>query len=451
MKRAYLHTRPVLNVRIGTHSTQFSRPKSIRAAIERGIRHSGSRSERTTTKLPEASIRQSRFAPRQRSPFERVARAGSRTRAAQASVQEDRGQGKLHTRTQEYTQVRETTDHARRSRPRQSAPDILPYKSAASEFLFGYSVVLAALKAGRRKIYTLYIHERGQSRDGQAVLVARARALQVKIHEVGDDWLPVLDKASKGRPHNGVILETSPLPQPPITELLSPSRDMGQFGIKLDVQSREDLLVNGKQEQYGYTSSGWRYPLILYVDGVLDEGNLGAMARSAYFLGVDALITPTRNSAPWSAIALKASAGAAEALPIFTVNKPADFLSKSARSGWRVYATDALPPELTKPGDSATSAGGDENAVVYTYAQNTKRLLGHSPVATHPTILMMGAEGTGLRSSLLTQANFKVGIKAGRGVDEAGVDSLNVSVAASLLCFDMLKKPMERTPGNALF
>lgn len=54
---------------------------------------------------------------------------------------------------------------------------------------------------------------------------------------------------------------------------------------------------------------------------------------------------------------------------------------------------------------------------------------------------MMGAEGTGLRNSLRNLAHYNVGIVHGRDVDEIGVDSLNVSVAASLLCYEMLQKP----------
>ena len=66
---------------------------------------------------------------------------------------------------------------------------------------------------------------------------------------------------------------------------------------------------------------------------------------------------------------------------------------------------------------------------------------------------MMGAEGTGLKASLLNIAHYKVGIKHGRQIDEVGVDSLNVSVAASLLCHDMLKrkKVVERDPENVVF
>jgi 21S rRNA (GM2251-2'-O)-methyltransferase len=178
----------------------------------------------------------------------------------------------------------------------------------------------------------------------------------------------------------------------------------------------------------------------------LDEGNLGAIARSAYFLGVDAIATPTRQSAPWSHIALKASAGAAEALPIFKVAEPTDFLGKSSRAGWRIYASDAIPPP--RPASSDVQDDTSSN-IVYTFARSIKRLpVDHSPVADHPTILMMGAEGTGLRDSLLNLAHYKVGIRQGRSADEVGVDSLNVSAAASILCYEMLQKPKPKPAVN---
>ncbi|KAF2258009.1 alpha/beta knot [Lojkania enalia] len=429
----------------------FLRNKSIRASIERGIRQS---QEISTYRQPRR-----RAERRSRTIFQAPLLSSNRLISPRS----------LEERTKEDELAQETTgnplseerslDSTRESRQiarlKRHVPDTLPYSTAASEFLYGYSVVLAALKAGRRQLYNLYIHTRGQNHASNAAILSRAKYQGVKIHEVGDEWLHLMDRASSGRPHNGFILESSPLPRPPITELAISSVADGFFIVKLDRQSREDSLVNGQQTKYTYKSNGWRHPLLLYVDGVLDEGNLGAIARSAYFLGVDAIATPTRQTAPWSHIALKASAGAAEAIPIFTVTKPSDFLLKSGQGGWRIYATDAIPREETTLQfhlSSSSTPKDTSSDIVFTYARSRKRLLDHHPVAMYPTILMMGAEGTGLRSSLLNQAHFNVGVRAGRDVDQIGVDSLNVSVAASLLCYEFLKKPKkERKPGDWLF
>ena len=335
-----------------------------------------------------------------------------------------------------------------RANPRDRAPESLPYTTAASEFIYGYSSVLAAIRANRRQFYKLYVNSRGLNRD-MVLVRAKANDLRQITREVGDSYDRAFDKASSGRPHNGFILEASPLPVPPITELAEVTRSEGVFHVTLGTQTREELAVNGSRTKYPYKASASRYPLVLYLDGILDEGNLGAIARSAYVLGVDAIITPTRQSAPWSHIALKASAGAAEAIPIFKTTEPVELLGKASRNGWRCYAADAVPAAITKRGEE-TDATCD---VVYSLARKEEVLQEHSPVTEHPTILMMGAEGTGLKASLLNAAHYKVGIRHGREVDEVGVDSLNVSVAAGLLCHDMLrKKPVvERDPENIVF
>jgi len=53
----------------------------------------------------------------------------------------------------------------------------------------------------------------------------------------------------------------------------SPHKEKERFEVVLDrkSQSREDLAINGKQEQYSYKSDGWKHPFILYVDGVVSK------------------------------------------------------------------------------------------------------------------------------------------------------------------------------------
>jgi hypothetical protein len=88
-------------------------------------------------------------------------------------------------------------------------PISVPYTTAASEFLYGYSAVYAALKANKRKLYKLYVHKRSKLRgrdpdlSGQtSTLQTLAEQLRVEVVGVDDKWLPVLDKMSDNRPHN---------------------------------------------------------------------------------------------------------------------------------------------------------------------------------------------------------------------------------------------------------
>lgn len=151
------------------------------------------------------------------------------------------------------------------------APVTIPYTTAASEFLYGYSVVNAALKARRRRLYSLYLHTRALKHEGIIALRVRARNNGVRIHEVNDQWLPIMDKVSSGRPHNGFVLESSPLPRPPIVSMGNVSREEGFFTVNVDTQSqsREELQINGRQSEFRYKTDGWRHPLILYADGIV--------------------------------------------------------------------------------------------------------------------------------------------------------------------------------------
>jgi 21S rRNA (GM2251-2'-O)-methyltransferase len=95
----------------------------------------------------------------------------------------------------------------------------VPHTTAASQFLYGYSTVYAALRADRRKSYTLYIHSRGTTRDEASSKLSKLRrdnqdekdkysviklARDQGVKVVGEKEVDVrlLDKMSDGRPHN---------------------------------------------------------------------------------------------------------------------------------------------------------------------------------------------------------------------------------------------------------
>ncbi|KAK7737947.1 hypothetical protein SLS53_006325 [Cytospora paraplurivora] len=183
-------------------------------------------------------------------------------------------------------------------------------------------------------------------------------------------------------------------------------------------QSFEEVEVNGTSEFVPVDPSP-RKPLVLVVDEVLDPGNLGAIIRTASFLGVTAVAVSKRNSAPVTPVVLKASAGAAETLPMFSIESVADFLTDSRENGWMVYA--AVPPQGSSPRRQVDTLDVEKM----------------DPLLKDPCIILVGNEGEGLSRALRRAADIEISIPNLSG--SRVVDSLNVSVATGLLCSSFLK------------
>ncbi len=310
-----------------------------------------------------------------------------------------------------------------------NVPLSMPYTTPASEFLYGTSVIIAALLSSRRKLYKLYIYGGDNREVHEQDRKIRELALKrgVVVERVKGDWLRLMDKMSAGRPHNGYILEASPLPKLPVAGFRAVEKRNGAFHVMLDHQSREDEAINGTSTNIKYDVSFPRYPFVLLLDGILDPGNLGAILRTAFFLGVDTVAISNRSSAPVSPVALKASAGACETLPLVSVSQPGKFIEECKSNGWRIYAATA-PRPVKRTGVGNYFSTSD---------------LG-SPVCNYPCLLILGSEGDGLHWSIQRKADFDVGIDGPR-IGQGNVDSLNVSVAAGLLCEAFLRKPSGRS------
>ena len=145
--------------------------------------------------------------------------------------------------------------------------------------------------------------------------------------------------------------------------------------------------------------------------------------RTAFFLGVDAVAISKRSSAPLSPVAIKASAGASENIPLLSVDQPGKFIDTCQGFGWKICA--AVSPGT---GKSSGSRGYISTSTL------------HTPVRDHPCLLVLGGEGEGLRWNIQSKADLKIGIE-GMRAGHIGVDSLNVSVAAGLLCDAFLREP----------
>jgi 21S rRNA (GM2251-2'-O)-methyltransferase len=301
-------------------------------------------------------------------------------------------------------------------------PVSIEYTTAASQFLYGKSVVEAALKTSARKLYKLYVYA-GANRENTDVdeaMVALARKKGIPVRTMREGGTRLMDKMAGGRPHNGYILEASPMPQKPLASL-GPFTDAEHPGFKVELahQSAEEAEINGKDD-FIRTVPGSHKPLVVVLDQILDPQNLGAVLRSVNFLGATAVAITKRNSASLTPVALKASAGASEALTLFSIEHLAPFLAESKESGWKVYAAVPL----------SSSGGKHKQMSIHDVEEQ-------DPLSKDPCILLLGGEGEGLSKQLKSKADFEVNIP---NMSQTNlVDSLNVSVAAGLLCSSFLK------------
>lgn len=310
---------------------------------------------------------------------------------------------------------------------RDEGPIRIHHTTAASQFLYGRSVVEAALKHSRRQLYRFYVYSgedrQTLSQDEGLLRLAKSREIEC-VTVQGQQGLRMLDKMSAGRPHNGCILEASPLPQIPVKGLgvTAEEGDRQGFYLELAHQSAEETLVNGSSAFVTYDLPPGRHPLVLLLDGILDPGNLGAILRSAAFLGVNAVAITKDSSAGLTPVALKASAGAAEVMTLFSVKTTLSFLEQSKESGWMVYA--AVPSTSRMRNNSHLTLD---------------RVESYDPLSSQPTILVIGSEGEGLAKQVRRVSDHEVSIPSASGLFDA-VDSLNASVATALLCQSFLKK-----------
>jgi 21S rRNA (GM2251-2'-O)-methyltransferase len=265
------------------------------------------------------------------------------------------------------------------------------------------------------------------------------------------------------------VLEASALPRPPITTLGKViykdknGPDKSSFKVEVAAQTGDELKINGNPTAVPCKADSLLKPFVLFIDDVLDPGNVGAIIRSAYFLGVDAIVLSSRTCAPITPVALKASAGAAEALPILSVDNPAEFLRTSTKNGWKVYCGTTPKYASGQRSNANLPSGRTPNRNYNSWAEQpqTRYTLSadgsiidpnFSPIRFAPTILVVGGEGKGLRTSLTHNAYAYVEILPQIDVVNFGVDSLNVSVAAALLCADIVRPrpPVVKKPPKAV-
>jgi 23S rRNA (guanosine2251-2'-O)-methyltransferase len=194
--------------------------------------------------------------------------------------------------------------------------------------IYGINSVVEALRAGRVR----EIQVADPAGERLARLLDEAAGHGVPVRRVARD---VLERAARGRAHQGVVAEVSGTPETTL-----------------------EVLAD--------TSAG--PPLIVVLDEVEDPQNVGAILRSVDAAGGSGVVRQTRRAAPLTGAAAKTSAGAVHHVPVADVVNIARALDELKKSGVWVVGLDA----------SGERAYYDLDL-------------------TLPTALVVGAEGHGLR------------------------------------------------------
>lgn len=286
-------------------------------------------------------------------------------------------------------------------------PLTLITRSLLAEYVYGTHAVVSALEANKRGGFSrLYTHNLKNDD-----ITRWCKKFGVKIVE---STKQALNRLSDGGVHNGVVLETKRLELPELHQLTK--LPLGQVHLST-------YTSFGTQESTKDVVRGNAYPLGLYLDGITDPHNAGAIVRTAYFLGVDFVVAPEYDTAKLGPVAAKALAGALDLMPMYRVLNPLHFITQAAANGWMVVGTDARPTEDFEADSKKHHTEQLRNKYVETSALA-------SLLAETPMLLVMGSEGTGMRTNMKLKADVLVGVD---GVRRGSVDSLNVSVAAGVL------------------
>ncbi|XP_038054797.1 rRNA methyltransferase 1, mitochondrial-like isoform X2 [Patiria miniata] len=266
--------------------------------------------------------------------------------------------------------------------------DIVP--PPGTDMLYGISPCLLALEVNRRQVNNVYVTSSFKKSARPAVQKIMQRVqdkhLGNFIHEV---HRKDLDKLSKGRPHQGICLETSRIHFKPLPE-----------DATVDEQELQEPLV------------------YLAMDQILDPMNMGAIIRSAYYLGVDRIIASKHSCCSLTPVVSKASSGAMEIMPVYSTSSLLTFIMKQRDIGWEIVGSTCAFNNWTHTLNVSSAA---------------------SFKLSKPTVVVIGGEGSGLPDSIQNACCQLLTIPAGREL-HTSIDSLNVSVATGILLQSILQQ-----------
>lgn len=217
-------------------------------------------------------------------------------------------------------------------------------------------------------------------------LIGAAEAAGVPAERVTDD---ALDTMTGGADHRGVAL------------VADSSAIVGAIGASATGAIASTVPISVESFLRGIAPDA--DALVVLLDGITDLHNMGAILRSCDQFGVNLVVCPKRNSADGeSAVVQRASSGAASWVPVVEAPNLSAAIMSLQKAGFWVYGADARGTAASEVNFAPRSA------------------------------LVLGSEGTGMSRLVSKHCDTIVAIPT-RG----HVDSLNVSVAAGILLYEI--------------
>jgi len=163
-------------------------------------------------------------------------------------------------------------------------------------------------------------------------------------------------------------------------------------------------------------------PLLVVLAGVQDPGNVGTILRTAAAFGATGAATAASGQSgtanPFSPKALRASAGAALHLPVFTGMPLTSLLTQFKNAGVRTLAS------------SVDETQGAEQSVFAPWQVDW----------CEPCALLVGNEGAGLPEEVERNADARIRIPMA-----SGIESLNAAAAAAVLFYEAMRQRNARS------
>lgn len=226
-----------------------------------------------------------------------------------------------------------------------------------------------------------------------------------------------------GVPLKSALVQIQSLDADPALERLA--QRLGAAGVSVERVPRNRLdqlsshgahqgvIVRAKPFQYVelgdvIAAAGKGNALVLVLDHVTDEGNFGAIVRTAEVVGAAGVVIAKARSASVGVGAYKTSAGAVLHIPIAQVSNLARAIEELKAAGfWSCASTEHAKDDVW----SAPLAGR--------------------------VALVMGSEGEGISRLVLEKCDFACKLpQRGR------VESLNVAQACTVMCYEWLRREM---------